>query len=400
MKILLATFWEIPHLGGVWNYMNQLKKKLENRGHEVEIAGYGIKASHICFISSGKILTKAQIGFIPKPVHHYIDATVAFYENQIDFYKKAMSQMDLEQYDLIHTQDVLSSYVFGQIKPVGTAHIATLHGCVADEIKKSFYHGKQDRVSILASQYLNQLEHNGASAAYKTILANQWMISKLCNEYGVDVNQVTKRHYGYDIQKFIEMQAIPSQLSKPADKKLILYSGRLNDFKGVPYLIESLNKLNTLRNDWICWIAGDGPQGEEYKQLVSTMNLNDVIQFIGNRSDIPSLLSQADLLIHPTLLDNQPLSIIEAQISGTAVIASEVGGVPEMMEHGMTGVLVPPANAEALCEHIAYLLEHDDYRNNVGVRARDWAYQHWDPEAEAEDLLGLYAEAITANLNI
>lgn len=396
MKILLATFWEIPHLGGVWNYMNQLKKKLEYRGHEVEIGGYGKKANHICFISSGRVIKKTELSFIPKPVHHYIDPIVAFYENQIDFYREAMKQMELEQFDLIHTQDVLSSYVFGQIKPSKSAHIATLHGCVAEEIKKSFYHGKPDRVSILASQYLDQLEHNGASAAYKTVLANQWMISKLCSEYGVDTKQVKKRHYGYDIERFKEMQLIPSQLIKPLDKKLILYSGRLNDFKGVPYLIQALNDLNTMRNDWICWIAGDGPQSEEYKQRVSKMNLGDVIQFIGNRADIPSLLSQADLLIHPSLLDNQPLSIIEAQISGTAVIASEVGGVPEMMEHGMTGVLVPPANAEALCEHIAYLLEHDDYRNNVGIRAQEWANQHWDPEAEAEDLLSLYTEAIEA----
>lgn len=394
MKILLATFWEIPHLGGVWNYMNQLKGKLENRGHEVEIAGYGKKSNHICLISSGQIITKAQIGFIPHSAHQSIDEIIAFYENQIRFYTSAMSMVDLNQYDLIHTQDVLSSLVFGKIKPPHAAHIATLHGSVGDEIKKSFYIGKKDKKSLEAIQYFNNLENSGASAAYKTIVANQWMKTKLCTEYGVNEQQLMIRHYGYDIEQFLELQTTPSLLTKPADKKLILYSGRLNDLKGVPYLIKALQKLKEIRSDWVCWIAGEGPKENEYKQHVSQLQLQNDILFLGVRSDIPALLKQADLLIHPTLLDNQPLSIIEAQISGTAVIASEAGGVPEMMEHGMTGVLVPPADSDRLCENIAYLLEHDDYRNNVGLRAQEWAFVHWHPELETEDVLAIYSEAV------
>jgi glycosyltransferase involved in cell wall biosynthesis len=168
----------------------------------------------------------------------------------------------------------------------------------------------------------------------------------------------------------------------------------LVESKGVHHLINALHQLKKIRRDWVCWIVGDGPKRNEFQNLVKKLGLQNHLIFLGKRDDIPYLLSISDLFILPTLMDNQPLSIIEAQIAGKAIIASNVGGIPEMIQDRLTGLLFPPGDVASLVNHINYLFNHENVRLNLGQRAQKWALKHWSIQRATQKVLNVYQTAI------
>lgn len=395
MKILLCTFWEVPHIGGVWNYMNQLKTSLERYGHTVDLLGYGKNHETVVIDNLNIKINKADVlPFKGKSYKASIsDPVISYYENLMNFFSGALMKLNLHQYDLIHAQDVISSRCLLPFAAAGKILVSTLHGCVAQEIKEACYLDESEK-SIAGRHYFDKLEYEGATAGKITITANEWLKNLLVSEYHVPAAQIEVNHYGYNISSFLTRMEESTKAVKPLGKKVLLYTGRLAEFKGVHYLIESLSLLKKERTDWVCWIAGDGPKKTELEMQAVQYGIQHDITFLGSRNDIPSLLAISDILVLPTLFENQPLSVIEAQISGTAVIASKVGGVPEIIAHGKTGVLVPPKDTVSLAKNIEYLLEHDSYRMNLGKNAQNWALEHWSMERSVEKLLQFYEQAL------
>lgn len=398
MKILLATFWAVPHVGGVWNYMLQLKKQLTHWGHEVDLLGYGKDDNSIHIVNQNLTVEKSL--FMERISQAYpsitIDPIVHYYEIQGYFFQLGSQHLGLDKYDVIHTQDVISSVHMNKVKPKKTALVATLHGCVAQEIKQAYYtpQNKKTFISHTGGHYFDQLEYNGATATAHTIVANEWMKRVLTDEFHVPANQLKVLHYGYDIDSFLQQMNGESTNLPTTPKKVIIYTGRLAEFKGIQHLVSALDLLKKVRNDWVCWIVGDGPKETELKVQCKALGLEQDIHFLGRREDIPALLSLADILVLPTLIENQPLSVIEAQIAGKAVIASDVGGIPEMITHGMTGVLSPAGDVQMLSLHLDYLLEHESYRKNLGIRAQKWALEYWSLDRAVKNVLDVYHEAI------
>lgn len=401
MKILLATFWVTPHVGGVWNYMQQLKEKLESFGHEVDLLGSGEDHKYIHIINENrriekdKLLPLSTAQALENSCSTILDPVVKYYVLRRYFYQLGVRYLGLEKYDLIHTQDVLSTVCINQIRPANTALVATLHGCVAHEMKHHVNHVQKTRTSNLARTYFDKLEFEGATSAEITIVANEWLKHILTGEFHVPAAQLKVFHYGYDTESFLKRMNEKSAIQRPIDKKVIIYTGRLNENKGVHHLISALTQLRKSRNDWVCWIVGDGPNQKELQNQNKASGLENDVFFFGRRDDIPYLLSLSDIFVLPTLMENQPLSVIEAQITGKAVIASDVGGVPEIIEHGVTGVLTPAGDAQMLCININYLLEHDQYRCTLGANAQKWGLEHWSQDKAVQNVLGVYESAIS-----
>jgi glycosyltransferase involved in cell wall biosynthesis len=401
MKILLATYWSIPHVGGVWHYMTQLKEKLESYGHEVDILGYDKSNSNVTVINKGLVLPRDKIAPLINANFTkenypamYANPLVKWTEIQRYVYELSAAYFGVKDYDIIHTQDVLSTVAMNRVKDPNTPLIATLHGSVAHEIRRQLKTVHKSDTAYLARAYYDDLERDGAISADTTIVCNQWLQNMLTNEFNVPSQQLKVLHYGFDTENFIKKLREKPMLEAPKGKKVIIYTGRLVELKGVNYLISALGKLKPIRNDWVCWIVGTGEKELELKSQAMSLGLGDSIQFLGKRDDVPSLLTQADILVLPTLIENQPLSVIEAQIAGKAVIASNVGGIQEMIQHGVTGMLMPPEDTEALFSTINQLLSDHSLRNRLGTNARKWGLTHWSIDQGTQDLLNIYLQAI------
>ncbi|RAS72755.1 glycosyltransferase family 4 protein [Priestia endophytica] len=409
MKILLATYWVVPHLGGVWNYMGQLKRKLESLGHEVDLLGYGENNNYIHLVNEDRKINRDQL--LPlvyanltkqPPQSNYADALVRYCDISRRVYELGVSYLGLEKYDIIHTQDVYSTACINRIRGKKTPLVATLHGCVAHEMKHHIMNNmNRTSTSAMACSYFDDLEHEGSTSAEITIVANNWLKRILTDEFHAPSEQIQVFHYGYDTKAFLERIAeTESHVQRPNDKAVILYTGRLVELKGVHHLISALGRLKKLRNDWICWVVGEGEDQDMFRAQSKSLELENDIIFLGRRNDIPYLLSESDIFVFPSLIENQPLSVIEAQITGNPVIVSDTGGLPEMVQHGVTGLIYPKGDIEKLSNNINLLLQHKAYRETLGNNAKKWGMNHWSLDQGVKNVVKVYEQAIFKRKNI
>jgi glycosyltransferase involved in cell wall biosynthesis len=200
--------------------------------------------------------------------------------------------------------------------------------------------------------------------------------------------------YGYDIETFLKKMKTKSTVTRPHNKKVILYSGRLVELKGVQHLLDALGKLKEKRRDWVCWIVGDGDMKAELDLQSKVLRLEKEVVFLGKRDDVPSLMAQADIFVLPSIIENQPLSVIEAQLAGKAIIASNVGGLPEIIKHRVTGLLAPSGDTDKLYKYLDQLLGDDGLRRKLGSQANQWAMSHWSLDNSADRIVEVYQSAI------
>lgn len=140
---------------------------------------------------------------------------------------------------------------------------------------------------------------------------------------------------------------------------LLLFVGRLEEVKGVDYLLKALAILQSRGFKCRLRIVGSGTQMDRYRELAHRLGIAHSVEWIGF-VPFDALLQhyrQADLFVLPSLSEGMPLVILEAMANSLPVVATQVGGIPELVQHGRNGVLVPPANAMALADAIRSVLE-------------------------------------------
>jgi len=321
---------------------------------------------------------------------------VKYTEFQRYIFELAAAYFGLDQYDVIHTQDVIATASIKRVLPANTALVSTLHGSVAHEIRNQLVTIHKSPNSYMARAYFDDLEHIGATSADQTIVANEWLKNILLGEFNVPIEQLKVLHYGFDTEDFLKkMKEKTTSLKLPTNKKVILYTGRLIELKGVHHLVNALGKLKEIRDDWVCWIAGEGDKQEELEARAKELGLEYDIFFFGNREDVPYLVSVCDIYVFPSLLENQPLSVVEAQIAGKPIIVSDAGGLPEMVEHGKTGIISPAGDEIALCDNMNVLLSNDLYRKKLGSNAKKWGMTYWSMSKGVKNIVDVYKEAIS-----
>jgi glycosyltransferase involved in cell wall biosynthesis len=403
MRILLATYWSVPHVGGVWSYMVQLKKKLESMGHEVDLLGNGDdeESSFVYMVNENRRLSKAKLLPLLKaklneaiyPILH-ANSLVQNAVFQGYVYELAAAYFNLEKYDVIHTQDVISTVCINRVRSNKTPLVATIHGCIAYEMKHKLTTMHQSPTDFIALAYYNALEHQGATSAEITNVANEWLRNAFIQDFKVPKEQINVFQYGFDTVTFMIRMKLKSKVERPVGKKIIIYTGRLVELKGIHYLLPALCKLKEIRQDWVCWIVGHGVNQAELEIQSKALGLEEDVVFWGKRDDVPYLLSISDIFVLPSIIENQSISLIEAQIAGIAAIVSHTGGLPEMVEHEVTGLLSPVGDTKSLCDYLELLLENEEYRNMLASNAQKWGMTHWSLDTMIGRLLDIYQKAI------
>jgi teichuronic acid biosynthesis glycosyltransferase TuaC len=200
----------------------------------------------------------------------------------------------------------------------------------------------------------------------------------------VGSRQVCIARNGADPLRFrsTSRKQVRSQLELPADKPLLLFVGNLFPVKGVEYLLRA---MVTLDQDLSLYLLGDGYLKEELIELSRQLGVSQRCHFVGQRphAEVPLWLAAADCLVLPSLSEGLPTIVIEAMMCGTPVIATSVGGTPEVLKHERNGLLVPPKDVPAIGSAIARLLGDRGLRVETGLRARiDAENFTWDKNAE------------------
>lgn len=197
--------------------------------------------------------------------------------------------------------------------------------------------------------------------------------------------------YGFDEERFITIPnfiEIDTAIPRTDNKDYILYLGRLSEEKGVKTFIRVAEKIPSIDFK----ILGDGPQREMLEEMVREKNLTN-IEFSGkrNREEVYNLISDALFVIVPSeWYENYPYSILESFLLGKPVIASRIGGIPELVDDGINGLLFEPGNEEDMAKKIKHLLSDKDDINQMGKKAREKVERSYNSEIHYERIMGIY----------
>jgi glycosyltransferase involved in cell wall biosynthesis len=146
-------------------------------------------------------------------------------------------------------------------------------------------------------------------------------------------------------------------------------------------------------------LVGDGEERVELEHLCSRLALNGRVRFLGWRRDLERIYADVDLVVLTSANEGSPVSVIEAMASGKPVVAARVGGVPDLVEDGVTGLLVPPENPAAVAEAIGALLADARRRQTFGQAGRKRVYPAFSAERLLDDMDRLYTELVSSTLS-
>ncbi|MEM9809039.1 MAG: glycosyltransferase family 4 protein [Cyanobacteria bacterium P01_D01_bin.56] len=188
-----------------------------------------------------------------------------------------------------------------------------------------------------------------------------------------------------------QVQATRSQLNIAPAEPVICTIGRLDAQKGQTHLLRAAPKILQTFPKARFLIVGDGPDLRKLQSLVKTEGITERVTFTGLRRDIPALLSLSDVVAIPSIFEGGPLTLLEAMNLAKPIVGTPVGFMPDLIEDGKSGFLVPCRNASQLAEKIIFLLQHPQVAKTMGQQAQDIC-QNYDISRSQQRLGEIYRD--------
>ncbi len=211
--------------------------------------------------------------------------------------------------------------------------------------------------------------------------------------------KITVIHSGVELNKFreyslAEKTKLKKEFGLPENSFVVGTAGRLVPVKGPEFLIKASQTLIPKHPHTCFLFAGDGPLKEDLQKKVNEARGEKNIFFLGWRDDIAHILSIFDVFCLPSLNEGMGRVLVEAMAHGIPIVASDVGGIPDLVTHGKNGFLVPPKNPEELAKHIQILIEDEAKRKKMGEAGKKMApgFSH---ETMVKSIAELYEALLT-----
>lgn len=183
-------------------------------------------------------------------------------------------------------------------------------------------------------------------------------------------------------------------LGLPEGRRLIGTVAQLIARKGHERLIAVAPTLCARHPDVHFCFFGRGPLRDRLQRVAEARKVSHKILFAGFRSDMDRIFPCLDLLVHPATLEGLGVCLLEAAAAGVPIVASRVGGIPEVVRHGLNGLLVDPQSPEELLCAVLWMLDHPEEARRMGAHGRDWVRAHFSPQAMVRGNLRVYEEIL------
>jgi glycosyltransferase involved in cell wall biosynthesis len=194
------------------------------------------------------------------------------------------------------------------------------------------------------------------------------------------------------LQKIADEQELKNQLHISDDCTIIGTVGRLVAVKGHKYLLQGAKLIIKQNSKVIILIVGDGPLLAEMKSLSKILGIENYVRFTGFSHDPIPQLSLFDIFIMPSLHEGIPMALLEAMSLNKPIIATDVGGIPEIINNGYNGLLIPPGNSEAIADACLKLMTDIKMRSCLAKNAFNDAQTKYSLKITGRATLNLYRE--------
>lgn len=295
-----------------------------------------------------------------------------------------------EKPDIVHTHTAKAG-TLGRLAAVLAGvkiKIHTFHG----HIFHGYFGNFKTRVFLLIEKVL-------AFFTSKIIVISKNQHTEIKNILGLAECKLTIIPLGFDLYKFLD---IPLQRSNQLCKELGFYNddvllvgivGRLVSIKNHKFFIEIAHKIKDgFKNKVQFLIIGNGQLRHELELQVKDLALSDCVRFLGWQQDLLKIYSGLDVVVLTSLNEGTPVSLIEAMASARPVVASDVGGVSDVVIHEKTGFVCVPGDLDCFCNRLSHMLNDRQERESFGKSGREFVRHRFSKERLIEDIEKLYIE--------
>ncbi|MDP8216813.1 MAG: glycosyltransferase family 4 protein [Candidatus Kaelpia imicola] len=333
MKILLLN--NHFNTGGVTSYILNLRKGLKSLGSEVCVASTGgdleevLEGEHINI----PLKTKSEISY---KILRSFDILAPF----------------LKGVDLVHANTRVTQALARYINfRTAVPYLTTWHGYHRVKMKHRFFPYWGERV-IAVSGFVR--EH-------------------LIEDFKLPSSKISLIYNGIDLYNFKSYQYKKEVLLEGFGIKegsfVVSALGRLSDVKGFDYLLEAFGVFNNRYPQSILLLAGEGRERDVIEDRITGLGLNQNIKLLGLVYDIRKFLAVSDIFIQPSVMEGLGISLLEALAMGLPVIATEVGGIPEIVKNNYNGLLIEPKSPDALVAALFKLREDSPLKTELSGNA-------------------------------
>jgi len=343
------------------NFVYELAKNLVEQGvevnvvapHDYETKGYevmdGIEIHRFQYMFPKRLQRLAYHGGIPSNIKRSLIAKIELPLFMLSFFLKSLKIS--KSCDIIHAHWTFSGLIGTFLKKIQRKSVVlTVHGSDINNIPQK---------GLLKKLSIHTLKNVGQIIAVSSALKNK------IADFGISTNKISVIPNAVNINDFLAG-------FKDTNEFKILFVGRLVPVKGLEYLIEAMERVTKEIPQATLTIVGDGPLRKELEKVVEELSMQDKIRFAGMQphSKIPKYMQEADLFVLPSLSEGLPLVLLEAMAASTPVVTTNVGGIPDAVIDGETGILIPSKNTDALSKAIVSLLGDRIKQKVMGEKAR------------------------------
>lgn len=228
----------------------------------------------------------------------------------------------------------------------------------------------------------------------KMIAVSDFVKNWIVNSLGIPSEKVIRLYNGVNRSRFRKGDAskIIDEFAIPFPRRILLTAAWLRKEKGIHDLIAAFAEIAFECPDAILFVVGDGPERESLMNFCRDLKLDPKVIFTGYRSDVQDFMACADVFVLPSVYPEAYGNVLaEAKTAGKAVVSTRVGGIPEVIEDGVTGILVEPGDSGALAEAIRSLLGDRKLREGMGTRARA-SVEHYDMKEYVKKEIEIYQD--------
>jgi glycosyltransferase involved in cell wall biosynthesis len=242
------------------------------------------------------------------------------------------------------------------------------------------------------------LHHLPWLSADCVVAVSDYVRQRLIDVNGTPPERTHRVYNGIDLSRFgmADRALLHRVLGVPDDARIVFCSGRAQPYKGIQVAIEAAALLQAEGAAGVhLAFAGDGGHLPALRALAERLGLRNV-HFLGRRTDVAALLGGAAVAVVPSLwAEAFGLTVVEAMAAGVPLVASRTGGIPELVEDGKTGILVPPGDARALADAVRLLLDHPALGASMALHAQVAAGRRFSLERAAVDLYALVSSQLS-----
>jgi glycosyltransferase involved in cell wall biosynthesis len=260
-------------------------------------------------------------------------------------------------------------------------------------------HGRRTGYRLWIYNLLNLFILRRADA----IVAVSEKIAGQMKHAGINKEKIRVIDNGIDLTRFTETKAkasIRESLGIRPDALIIGAVGSLTSEKGHQYLLRAAPKVIENIPRALFLFVGDGPERTRLGNMSSQLGIRDKVFFAGIRKDIPEILSILDVFVLPSLKEGLPMALLEAQAAKVPTVASNVGAIPDVMKDGVTGILAPPKDFEAIGQAIIRILSDQNAAFKMAGKGFEIVRDNFSSERMADKYLSVYWVLLNASHKI